>query len=220
MRGKPLIPSESRRIGPEGRRIGTESPPRGTVRAVLADHRYDLVVPPDAPVAVLVIHPHPAMGGDRFNPVVDSVHRAAITRGWASLRFDFSSSDLEIAAGEASMALDLLPRTPRTAVVGYSFGAAVAVHVDDQRLDAWALIAPPFGDRFPVTDLSVATDERPKLLLSPAHDQFCPPAAAAAATAQWVNAIVEPVASADHFLAGFTGDVAARALDWIAAGLG
>ncbi len=182
-----------------------------------ADHRYDLVAPTDAPLGVLVLHPHPDMGGDRFNPVVDAVFRAATGRGWAALRFDFSSSDLDVAEGEASLALDLLPPVPRLAVVGYSFGAAVAVRVDDPRLAAWALIAPPFGPRFPVADLPVGADKRPKLMLSPAHDQFCPPDAAVAATEGWVNATVEPVASADHFLTGFLDLVADRALDWLGA---
>lgn len=182
---------------------------------MLDDHRYDLVAPIDAAAAVLVLHPHPDMGGDRFNPVVDAVFRAAVGRGWAALRFDFSSSDVPTASAETVEALDLLPAAPFVGVVGYSFGAAIAARLDDERIAAWALIAPPFGARFPADDLHIGADPRPKLLLSPAHDQFCPPDAATAATTSWSNTTVEPVASADHFLAGALDAVATRALDWL-----
>ena len=187
------------------------------VPAVISEHRYDLVAPPDAAASVLVLHPHPDMGGDRFNPVVDAVFRAAVDRGWAALRFDFSTSDVDEATAEAAEAVDLLPTGPRPSVVGYSFGAAIAAGLADERIAGWALIAPPFGPRFPAADLAIGPDPRPKLLLSPAHDQFCPPEAAAAATSSWVNATVEPVASADHFMSGVVDGVANRVLDWIGA---
>lgn len=182
---------------------------------MLPGHRFDLVTPPHASKAVLVLHPHPEMGGDRFNPVVDTVYREATSRGWAAVRFDFSSSDFEVAVAEATSALDLLPVVPQLGVVGYSFGAAVAARLVTADIDAWALVAPPFGHRFPADDLPVGADNRPKLLLSPEHDQFCPPDAAAMATVAWRNTTVEPVASTDHFLTGFLSRVATRALDWI-----
>lgn len=183
---------------------------------MLPDHRYELAAPPDAPVAVLVLHPHPDMGGDRFNPVVDGVFRSAVGRGWAAARFDFSTSDLSVATREAESALGPLPAELPVVVVGYSFGAVIAARLDDPRVEAWALVAPPFGPRFPVADLPAGADNRPKLLLAPAHDQFCPPDAAVAATADWVTTTVEPVASADHLLSGFVDQVANRVLDWLA----
>ncbi len=184
--------------------------------AVLAEHRYDLVAPPDAPAAVLVLHPHPDMGGTRHDPVVDAVFRGAAHRGWAAVRVDFSSSELDTARGEAREALELLPPTPTTGVVGYSFGAAVAAGLDHERLGAWVLVAAPFGGRFRAAGSAAGADERPTLLLSPAHDQFCPPDAARAATDGWVGTVVEPVPGTDHFLAGALDAVAARSLDWVA----
>lgn len=182
---------------------------------VLPDHRIDLVAPPDAPVAVLVLHPHPDMGGTRHDPVVEAVVRAATDRGWASCRFDFSSSDVGTATAEAAAALDLLPDAERVGVVGYSFGAAIAARLDDPRLTAWSLVAPPFGVHYSAADLPAGNDERPTLILSPVHDQFCPLDAARQATHDWQATTVEPVEGVDHFLLGRHDEVARRSLDRI-----
>lgn len=183
--------------------------------AVLPDHRVDLTTPSDAPVAVLVLHPHPDMGGTRHDPVVDAVVRAATARGWASCRFDFSSSDVDIATTEAATALDLLPDAPQVGVVGYSFGAAIGARLDDPRITAWSLIAPPFGAHYAADGLAAGRDDRPTLVLSPVHDQFCRPDAAREATRDWQATTVEPVEGVDHFLLGCRDEVASRALDGI-----
>lgn len=146
------------------------------------------------------------------NPVVESVYRGATAAGLDAHRFDFSSSDMGLAVAEA---IDHLPDGPTpTVVVGYSFGALVASQLDDERIAAWVLIAPPLGRT--ADPAPIGTDERPKLVLVPAHDQFCPPDAARAATSDWVSTTVEEVAGADHFLAGGLGTVATRTLDFVA----
>jgi alpha/beta superfamily hydrolase len=180
---------------------------------MLPEGAYDLVVPPDANRGVLALHPHPDMGGDRFHPVVGAVFDAAVERGWAACRFDLSSSSLEVAATELAAALDLLPPVPVT-VVGYSFGAIVAARSVDARIDRWVLVAPPLGRLVAAGTLPAGADHRPKLLLAPAHDQFCPPSAAAAEVAGWTATTVEEVAGADHFLAGAAAAVADRAMAW------
>ena len=55
----------------------------------------------------------------------------------------------------------------------------------------------------------------PVLVLSPAHDQFCPPDAAATATADWPHVELDTIESADHFLLGQTAAVAERITDWL-----
>lgn len=185
---------------------------------MLPEGRYDLVAPPGAERAVLVLHPHPDMGGDRHNAVVDAVFRAAVARGWAAVRPDLSSSDLAVAGAEVAAALDLLPPGSPTWVVGYSFGALVASGLVDERVAGWVLVAPPFGDHVDGSGLAAGTDPRPKLLLVPAHDQFGPPDRVAADTASWVATEREAVPGADHFLAGATGRVAEQACDRVAAG--
>jgi uncharacterized protein len=180
----------------------------------VVDGRFDLVVPEGAALGVLVLHPHPDHGGDRFNPVVQALFDAAVAEGWAAIRFDFSTSDLGRATAEAADALGRLPGDLSVVAAGYSFGAAVATQVHDVRIDRWVLVAPPLGS-LPIDTAAIASDARPKLVLSPAHDQFCPPSTAVEATAGWTSTTVEPVEGADHFLAGSTARVAARAIDFI-----
>lgn len=184
---------------------------------MLPEGRYDLVAPPGADRAVLVLHPHPDMGGDRHNAVVDAVFRAATARGWAAIRPDLSSSDLAVAGAEAAAALDLLPAGPSLWVVGYSFGALVASGLVDERIAGWVLVAPPFA-HVDGGAAAVGADPRPKLLLVPDHDQFGPPDTVAAATAAWSSTDLAHVPGADHFLAGATARVAELACDRVAVG--
>jgi alpha/beta superfamily hydrolase len=183
-------------------------------QAVLADGQVDLVAPDGAELGVLVLHPHPDFGGDRFNPVVDAIFRAAVAEGWAAVRFDFSSSELSQAVAEATDALGRLPKALPLAVAGYSFGGGIATQVLDARIVQWVLVAPPLTMVDFPTD-AIASDPRPKLVLSPTRDQYCPPAEAADATATWAATTVEPIDGADHFLAGATRGDAQRAVDVI-----
>jgi alpha/beta superfamily hydrolase len=181
---------------------------------VLSADRFDLVVPHGAEAGVLVLHPHPDFGGDRFNPVVDAIFGAASAAGLAVIRFDFSSSDVPTAVAEAYDALSRLPAQVPLVVAGYSFGGLIATQVLDPRVVHWVLVAPPLTMLDVPTD-AIAADPRPKLVLSPAHDQYCPPTAAAEATAGWVSTTLEPVEGADHFLAGATRRVADRTMQAI-----
>jgi uncharacterized protein len=185
---------------------------------MLPEGRYDLVEPSGAERAVLALHPHPDLGGDRFNPVVDAVFRAAVGRGWAAIRPDLSSSDLAVAGAEAADALMRLPDRLPVTVIGYSFGAVVACGLVDPRITGWVLLAPPFGALFDGTTAAIGPDPRPKLVLAATHDQYSPPARVAEATAAWRATESHQIAGADHFLAGATGRVAERACDWIAGG--
>jgi alpha/beta superfamily hydrolase len=190
----------------------------------------DLSVPEGATRGgVVVCHPHPLYGGNRHNVVVDAVFGALPPAGFAALRFDFRAvhrpgsnpangdhRDLvDDAVTDAATALDELARHVGAApsfLVGYSFGAVVSLCTHDARVAGIAAIAPPLGllpiDRSP---------EAPVLVLSPRHDQFCPPEVAATAVESWPQVELEPVESADHFLAGHTASLAARAVAWLSA---
>jgi alpha/beta superfamily hydrolase len=162
-------------------------------------------------VAVL-LHPHPDFGGDRFNVVINELYRRLPLAGISTLRFDFSSSELPIAAAQTVEVLDHAAARP-LALVGYSFGADVATDVDDERIAGWFLIAPPFVDaRRP---RPIATDPRPKALLLAEHDQFSPPGRSSHIAEKWVNTTVGVVPGADHFLMGHAGVVADEALQWL-----
>jgi uncharacterized protein len=183
---------------------------------MLTDDRFDLVVPDGAELGVVVLHPHPDYGGDRFNPVVDAIFSAVTAAGCAAVRFDFSSSDVVAASDESRDALTRLPGDVPIAVAGYSFGAGVATQILDRRITRWVLVAPPLTSLDLDLD-AIASDQRPKHLLAPVHDQFCPPPDARAATDRWAATTVEPIEGADHFLAGATTRVADRTLELIGA---
>jgi len=175
----------------------------------------DLLVPPECRAAAIVCHPHPQYGGNRFNPVVDALHRALPAVGVAALRFDFREN-FDDGVGErldALAALDeltrLVPNVPQFAC-GYSFGAMITLSLDHPGLAAKVLIAPPLGHI--TADPGVAV---PTLVLTPAHDQFAPPELAQPIVGRWPDAEFGVIDMADHFIAGQTGSVAETVASWI-----
>jgi alpha/beta superfamily hydrolase len=181
--------------------------------------RADLAEP-DGPVrgAVVVCHPHPLYGGNRHNMVVDAVFRALPATGFRALRFDFRAEHGSGVAETADVvaALDALDAFAESRadvvplfVVGYSFGAAVALRTVDPRIRAVVAIAPPLPT-MPVDPPSV-----PVLVLTPRHDQYCPPDVAEPIVATWPDAEIDIVESADHFLTGHTTAVARHAVAWL-----
>lgn len=171
---------------------------------------------PAAPVgAAIVCHPHPQFGGNRFNTVVQALFDRLPAAGFATLRFDFRS-DYDDGRGElidAVAALDELERlVPGVALAatGYSFGAAMVSALDDDRITAKVLVAPPLAVMPVARGLDVAT-----LVLTPAHDQFSPPDATEAIVSQWPNTTHETIASTDHFLNGRTAVVAERVVEYL-----
>jgi uncharacterized protein len=182
----------------------------------------DLALPSSPRAAVVLLHPHPQYGGDRHNAVIAALHTAFPAAGMASLRFDFRA-DFGGGAGEQLDALAALdhvtaeiPGVP-VAVVGYSFGAWIALGLQHDGLAAVVAIAPPLAV-MPATP----APQRPTLVITPAHDQFSPPEQNRPVVERWHSAggpLVEHsvVEMADHFLAGSTAAVAQQATAWIAA---
>lgn len=163
--------------------------------------------------SVVLAHPHPLFGGDRFNPVIDSLFGALAKAGFSTIRFDFrgvnssggshddgDSERLDIVA--AVELLEIIHPDSPIWLVGYSFGALVALNVVDPRIGGWVAIAPPLAamKRRCLAD----TDHRTKLLLVPGNDQYSDPAATAEFTADWVSCEQRTIAGADHFLGGHT----------------
>jgi alpha/beta superfamily hydrolase len=165
---------------------------------------------PGSPLTAVLLHPHPDMGGDRFNHVVDTLYHSLAKGGYTTARFDFSSSDMRVATAEAADVVDGCGDGP-LALVGYSFGASVALHLTDSRLVGWMSVAPYLTE----TPGGAAADPRPKLLLVPERDQWSPPARVLPLTEHWANTTVATVPGADHFLAGRTGPVVEAALAWL-----
>jgi hypothetical protein len=169
----------------------------------------------DAAGAVVVCHPHPLFGGNRFNSVVEAMFVAFPSGGFHTLRFDFRADhDGGVAERlDVSAALDHLAERYPGAVLhtaGYSFGAAVSLAVDDDRIASRVAVAPP------LSRMSVDPPPRqPTLVLVAEHDQFCPPPAVEAIVASWPDAAIEVIRSADHFLAGQAAAAAATAARWL-----
>lgn len=188
----------------------------------------DLALPDDgtARAAVSIAHPHPLYGGDRHSAVVEAMFRALPAAGFAALRFDFrgvgqSEGRHDEGTGErldVAAALDLLdtmvPGVPLVAA-GYSFGAFVTLNVTDARVVGWLGVAAPLG-RMGGRPLA-ADDHRPKHLVVPEHDQFCPPPAATDATADWAATTLTSVPMADHFLMAGLKVVADEAVAFVSA---
>ena len=175
----------------------------------------DIAVP-DAPTsAAIVCHPHPQYGGNRFNNVVTALFDALPEAGIAVFRFDFRA---EFSGGpgeqlDAIAALDVLaaevPGIPLVAL-GYSFGALIALGLDDDRVTALGLVAAPLAMVPDVDAPPVRT-----LVLTPAHDQFSPPAATEPIVAGWASCEHRVIEMADHSLVGHTRNVAELVTAWI-----
>jgi len=186
----------------------------------------DVVVPESATAAIVLAHPHPLHGGSMRSLVTSELFRTLPAHGLAVLRFNFrgvGASEGTHGAGvderlDIEAALDHLaevaPARPLV-LAGWSFGADVALTVDDPRLAGWFLISPPIRV-VPVDSMVAAHDARAKLLAVAEHDEYRPPASAREITADWVNTHIEVVAGADHYFAGRTTKVADLLVGFVA----
>ena len=174
-------------------------------------------VPAPFPAAV-VCHPHPLYGGDLNNYVVVAVCQALAEAGIASLRFNFRGvgrSEGEYGDGlgeraDAAAALVYLRQLEtvdpdKVGIVGYSFGAAVALAAADERVTTVAAISPPsLGQSVPDLDIYC-----PTLLISGEQDEFAPPASLSAlATMIGPHCQMSVVRGADHFWWGYEKELA------------
>ena len=157
--------------------------------------------------AAAVCHPHPLFGGDMHNSVVTAVCQALVGAGIAALRFNFrgvgrSQGRFGDGIGERADAMAALAYlrqregvdTARVGIVGYSFGAAVALVAADDQVAALAAIAPP---AHAMPRLSIRC---PTLLITGDRDDVAPPAhVAALARTLGPHCRAEIVPGADHF---------------------
>jgi uncharacterized protein len=180
------------------------------------DSGRDLHRPIDGPAtaAAVVLHPHPAMGGDRHHPLVLAVAEGLAAAGVAALRIDLTDPDVTRSARrleEVAVALRGEVGVDRLILVGYSWGSLVTATAAPTALTARVLVAPPVS----MVDLAEPTVAAPSLVLVPAHDQYGGPDAVRAAMAGWPDTTIEDVDGCDHFLAGATTRIATRAVGWV-----
>jgi hypothetical protein len=182
--------------------------------------------PADPHAVAVLCHPHPQYGGTMRSIVTSALFESLPAAGVACVRFNFrgvEGSDGEHSGGaleplDVAAAIDaaagLLAEVPLV-VVGWSFGADMALTVDDPRLAAWIAIAPPLRFR-PTSDYdAVAHDARSKYLILAAHDEFRAPAEVETDVAAWTNTRVDVVAGASHFFVGRTDRVVGLVADFV-----
>jgi uncharacterized protein len=182
-------------------------------------------VPTGAKAGVVLAHPHPQYGGDMRAPLITALFERLARSGVAVLRFDFRGvgrsegrhdegrgERLDVTAAVAQLA-DRLDGAPVVAA-GWSFGADVSLAVDDAAIAGWFAIAPPLR-LVPATELVAATDDRPKVLAVPQHDQLNPPDRARPIVDGWRATRLEVIPGADHFMAGRADRVAALCLELV-----
>jgi alpha/beta superfamily hydrolase len=171
-----------------------------------------LAVPAGAALGVVLAHPHPLYGGSMWDGPPAWLFERLPAEGIAAIRFQFRTEHDEGRAEQLDVvaAIDALPPGLPVVLCGYSFGGWVSLHVTDPRVRSWCAIAAPLQGPVPAS-----ADPRPKHLLVPEHDQLTPPAAVAAATADWTCTTTSVLQGADHFLGGAMGDVVTQVLSAI-----
>lgn len=141
--------------------------------------------------------------------VIDRLFQALPERGAPALRFNFrgvQGSDGRHDHGnreryDVMAAIDFASsRRPDAAVrlIGWSFGADVALATPHPSLDGWIAIAPPLRI-IEAEEMVAASDQRPAVLVVGEHDAFRSPADARSATERWSSTTVIEVPRADHF---------------------
>ena len=168
--------------------------------------------------AAVVCHPHPLFGGDMHNSVVTAVCQALVGAGIAALRFNFRGVGRSLGrfadgVGEREDAVAALAYlrqregvdTAKVGLVGYSFGAAVALVAADEQVAALVAISPPpFGHV-----IAPSAIRCPALLITGDRDDVAPPAhVTALARTLGPQCRAEVVPGADHFWWGHDEELA------------
>lgn len=181
--------------------------------------------------AVIVCHPHPLYGGNMSNNIVFAICQALAQESIAALRFNFrgvGKSGGAFGGGIAEQedvkaALAFVLSTPnidqkRIGLAGYSFGTSVIVPiaVQDERVKLLALVSPALSD---AGWEQLKGYNKPKFLIAGDSDFVIPEPQ----FRQQARDIPEPkqfeiIAGADHFWAGFEGEVAQRVTRFFADG--
>ena len=161
--------------------------------------------------AVVVIgHPHPLYGGDRFNHVVRAMQEVALSLDCHSIAVDFrgvnnsggfhddgDSERLDLAA--ACELSDLIAPEVPIIMTGYSFGSVVGLNVSNPWIAGWIAIAPPAQMMKSLP--SAANNPRSKIIIAAEHDQFTTPDEMATAIASWSNSEIILAQGVDHSFA-------------------
>ena len=183
--------------------------------------------PVPSKAAVVLCHPHPQYGGTMRSLVISALFEALPALGIDCLRFNYrgvegSTGSYSDGVGErldVLAALDALVEHSDAGIpiglIGWSFGADMALATHDPRIAGWMGIALPvrFVDSDELT--AVADDQRPKLLALAQHDEFRDAQWVIDATRTWTNTRAEVVPGASHFFVGRTDRLVSLATEFV-----
>jgi alpha/beta superfamily hydrolase len=197
----------------------------------------EVALRPGAPGAV-VCHPHPAFGGRLDNPLVISLAEALHDAGLSTVRFNFRG--LGASTGEATGGLEehldvraaaaylRAAGAPEVALVGYSFGALMAMKAIAQGERAAAMVAVGFPstiigqhpDR--LADVERALESGvPWLFIQGDRDHFCPLDRVRAWAAGRPSVHLDVRTGQGHFFSGVAAaDLVARVTAFVAHAVG
>ena len=124
-----------------------------------------------------------------------------------------TASTSDTTSGPPSPTCHAVDPTVPTYLIGWSFGADLALSVRDAGHAGWCAIALPLH----WLDDAAATgaDARRKLVLLAEHDEFRPAGEVQAVTATWTNTETEVIGGASHFFVGRTARLVERVQAWI-----
>jgi len=179
--------------------------PHGGLEAIYRPRRDD------ATEIALLLHPHPQYGGNMHNKVVFRSAKALEEVGFETLRFNFrgvgaSTGRYDDGRGEvddAAAALEFLraaqPAARRCVLLGFSFGAGIALALEARRSDVDAVIAigtPAYALTLP----SAAETARHTTFIHGEEDAVAPLAAVRSTlSALGLDANLVVIPGADHF---------------------
>lgn len=165
--------------------------------------------------SLILCHPHPQLGGDMYNLVIQTAVETAFQEGYSTLRFNFRGvgrSEGDYGEGikeqeDVESAIDFLQSlqtdfSSPIILLGYSFGAwvGIPVAVRDERIKGIVAISPPL-EKHSFEFLKGC--KKKKLIIVGSQDFFCP----ILMLQPWFQTLEEPktlsvIKGADHFFFG------------------
>lgn len=175
-----------------------------------------LYAPSGGALGAVIAHPHPLMGGEMHNPVVEILSQALNACGISTLRFNFrgvgaSAGSYDEGRGEQDdflAAVSLLEEKGIREILpaGYSFGAWVTAGVIGRRELLPAILVSPPIDLLPFQFRPLRG--RVGLIACGDRDQFCPADAVRMVAAE-LSCRLDIIPDADHFFLSRERDLAA-----------
>jgi alpha/beta superfamily hydrolase len=183
----------------------------------------ELSTPSDvARASAVLCHPHPQAGGTMRSLVIGALFEALPLAGVTCLRFNFRGVEgsegvhgdgigelLDVQAAIGVLDGAVAPTLPLV-LIGWSFGADLALATVVDRVAAWVAIAPPL--RMARDFSAVATDARPKYVILGERDTVIDTPAVDATVSGWTNTHVETLSGASHYFVGRTDRLAELAI--------